>query len=77
VPENDHGDPGNMNFHRVIQLAKGEPPAPAKKYHTVVGGDTLYGIAAKYKTTVARLRALNPRYVTDSNIGIGDKVRYL
>jgi hypothetical protein len=25
VPENDHGDPGSMNFARVIQLAKGEP----------------------------------------------------
>lgn len=24
VPENDHGDPGNLNFARVIQLAKGE-----------------------------------------------------
>lgn len=24
VPENDHGDPGSMNFARVIQLAKGE-----------------------------------------------------
>ena len=23
VPENDHGDPGSMNFARVIQLAKG------------------------------------------------------
>ncbi|MDF2707064.1 MAG: hypothetical protein K0R62_2716 [Nonomuraea muscovyensis] len=30
VPENDHGDPGSMNFARVIQLAKGEtePPVP-------------------------------------------------
>jgi hypothetical protein len=25
VPENDHGDPGSLNFARVIQLAKGEP----------------------------------------------------
>jgi hypothetical protein len=24
VPENDHGDPGSMNFARVIQLAKGD-----------------------------------------------------
>jgi hypothetical protein len=24
VPENDHGDPGSMDFARVIQLAKGE-----------------------------------------------------
>jgi hypothetical protein len=25
VPENDHGDPGSLDFARVIQLAKGEP----------------------------------------------------
>ncbi|GAB2718041.1 hypothetical protein [Streptomyces bullii] len=24
VPENDHGDPGSMNFARVIQIAKGD-----------------------------------------------------
>jgi hypothetical protein len=35
VPENDHGDPGNMNFARVIQLAKDSeapatPTAPAQ-----------------------------------------------
>lgn len=31
VPENDHGDPGAMDFARIIQLAKGEsvPPKPA------------------------------------------------
>jgi hypothetical protein len=28
VPENDHGDPGSMNFARVIELAKGEVPPP-------------------------------------------------
>ncbi|MFW3474473.1 hypothetical protein [Streptomyces microflavus] len=32
VPENDHGDPGSMDFARVIALAKGsaKPTAPAK-----------------------------------------------
>ncbi|MBD9700618.1 peptidoglycan-binding protein [Streptomyces sp. ID01-12c] len=29
VPENDHGDPGSMDFGRVIELAKGGPtPTP-------------------------------------------------
>lgn len=74
VPENDHGDPGNMNFARVLELVKATSPS-AEKWHTVKAGDTLYGIAAKYSTTVTRLRALNPRYVKDSNLGIGDRVR--
>ncbi|MFJ9318240.1 hypothetical protein [Streptomyces globisporus] len=38
VPENDHGDPGSMNFARVIALAKGDtkpiPTAPPKKEET-------------------------------------------
>ncbi|WP_193777777.1 hypothetical protein [Streptomyces sp. E5N298] len=28
VPENDHGDPGSLDFARVIQLAKGDSKAP-------------------------------------------------
>jgi len=75
VPENDHGDPGGMNFPRVIQLAKARL-APAKKYHTVVDGDTLWKIATKYKTTVEKLRALNPGIKGDL-INPGDKVRYV
>ncbi|WP_330449831.1 hypothetical protein [Streptomyces anulatus] len=32
VPENDHGDPGSMDFARVIALAKGDTkPAPPKE----------------------------------------------
>ncbi|MET9701672.1 hypothetical protein [Streptomyces griseus] len=38
VPENDHGDPGSMNFARVIALAKGvskpTAPTPPKKEET-------------------------------------------
>jgi LysM repeat protein len=74
VPENDHGDPGNMNFARVLELVK-QTSAPVAKYHTVKTGDTLYGIASKYSTTVAALRKLNPRYVSDSLIGLNDKIR--
>ena len=28
VPENDHGDPGNLDFARVLQLAKGDTSTP-------------------------------------------------
>ncbi|MGV9588303.1 hypothetical protein [Streptomyces tendae] len=31
VPENDHGDPGSLNFARIIQLAKGGNAAPDKE----------------------------------------------
>lgn len=73
VPENDHGDPGNMNFARVLELAKamGEP---AKTYHTVVSGDTLYSISVKYKTTVDAIRKLNPTLKGDL-IAPDDKIR--
>lgn len=78
VPENDHGDPGRMNFARVIELAKGTITS-VKKYHTVIAGDTLYAIARKYKTTVPALRKLNPG-IKDDVIIPGDpkfgQVRY-
>ncbi|EFE65746.1 predicted protein [Streptomyces viridosporus ATCC 14672] len=41
VPENDHGDPGAMNFARVIQLAKGDEKPAAGGTYTVKSGDTL------------------------------------
>ena len=31
VPENDHGDPGSMNFARVIAIAKGQQAQPPKE----------------------------------------------
>lgn len=54
--------------------------APPKKYHTVVDGDTLWAIAERYKTTVVKLRSLNPK-VKDDVIVPGDpdtgKIRYV
>jgi len=52
------------------------PPKPAAMYHTVIKGDTLTSIAKRYGLTLAALRALNPRWRTESNLGIGDRVRY-
>lgn len=75
VPENVHGDPGKMNFPHVIDLAKliVKPPAPVAKYHTVVAGDTLWGIGQQYKVTVDKLRTLNPK-IKDDVIVPGDPV---
>jgi LysM repeat protein len=45
------------------------PPTVTKKYYTVVSGDTLAGIAAKLKTTVAKLKSVNK--LTSDTIRIG------
>lgn len=50
------------------------PPAGTTKTHTVVKGDTLTSIAAKYKTTVAKLVSLNG--LKDPNtISVGQKLK--
>ncbi len=74
VPENDHGDPGSMNFLRVIDLAKGTASTVIKT-HTVIDNETLWSISQKYGVTVDKLRALNPTIKGD-HIEPGDKVRY-
>lgn len=53
------------------------PPAPSKPVagvHTVVGGDTLWGIGRKYGLTVSDLRRLNP-WVDGDMIAPGDQIR--
>ena len=47
----------------------------AAKYHTVVKGDTLYGIANKYSTTVDQLKKLN-NGIDPSNFSVDTKIRY-
>jgi len=46
----------------------------ALKLHIVSSGDTLGGIAERYDTTVARLRALNPR-VDPHALRVGKELR--
>ena len=46
----------------------------SKKYHTIKSGDTLYGLALKYKTSlnkICRLNNIKPEKV----LQIGDKIR--
>ena len=38
VPENDHGDPGNLNFTRVLAHAAGIKPTPEKTEEPAVAG---------------------------------------
>jgi LysM repeat protein len=46
----------------------------AARLHIVSSGDTLGGIAERYDTTVARLRALNPR-VDPQALRVGQELR--
>jgi hypothetical protein len=71
VPENVHGDPGNINFKRILELAKGE----TKIYHTVVQGEWLGKIAQKYGVTIEAILKLNPAITNPNLISVGQKVR--
>lgn len=59
-----------------LSTGKATPAPTTKRYHTVARGNTLGGIAAKYKTTLAKLRQLNPQIKNVNLIKPGDKVRY-
>lgn len=65
----------------VVQGYKSEPvptdPADAIAIiYTIQKGDTLSGIAKKYKTTVQELQRLNPTIIKDVNkIGVGWKIK--
>ena len=51
------------------------PPAgPARRYYTIVAGDTFGTVAAKEGTTVAKLMALNPG-VSSNALTIGERIR--
>lgn len=49
--------------------------AAGGKYHTVVLGDTLWGIGKTYGKTVAELVALNPQIANPNLIYVGQEVR--
>jgi LysM repeat protein len=50
------------------------PSGPAKRYYTIVAGDTFGTVAAKEGTTVAKLMALNPN-VSSNALTIGQRIR--
>lgn len=56
-------------------VAKKEPAKTKAEYYKVKKGDTLSGIAKKYKTTVKNLQKLNPSIKNPNMIYVGQKVR--
>lgn len=50
-------------------------PKPTTKSYTVVSGDTLTAIAAKFKTTIAKLLALNPGISDRDEIKTGQTIK--
>lgn len=61
----------------VATVTQRPAPAPAPRlYYTVRSGDSLTSIAAKYRTTVARLLTLNPAKKSNPDaLNIGEKIR--
>jgi hypothetical protein len=80
APSADHNNPAAYGSFMIsmIQHYIALSPTFTKLFYTVVSGDTLSGIATKYRTTVARLLSFpeNAQYRDNPNlIHPGDKVR--
>lgn len=59
----------------VNELVRAPLPVAKKYYHVVKKGDTMSGIATRYRTTLGRLAQLNPSIKNLNVIGVGQKVR--
>lgn len=68
-------------YNRLVKKYFGTPapkpaPTPDKVYYKIQRGDTLTEIAVKFKTTVAKIVALNPTKIKDPDeINAGDTIR--
>ena len=59
----------------VKRVETAQPQTGKAAYHTVVQGDTLWGIARKYHLTLDELLKLNPGIKNPNLIHMGEKVR--
>ena len=58
-----------------VETVEDESTAPTVREHTVVAGDTLWGIARKYGTSVETLLSKNPQIKNPNLIAVGERVR--
>lgn len=76
---NGIANPNKIYPGQVLKLSGGSAPAASAptsaQHYTVVRGDTLSGIAQRYKTSVAALVKLNPSIKNPSLIYAGQKIR--
>lgn len=68
--------PGRARIPQVPGLIRSVAAAlaAAPVYHTIVQGDTMWNLAQKYRTTVDKLKALNPK-VDPGRLVIGSRLR--
>lgn len=59
----------------TAQTAASSTPADARRYHTVVKGESLWSIAVDYGLDLNALIALNPQIKNPNLIQVGEKVR--
>ncbi len=64
----------NLNIGQILTIPSNSGTNPNNMFmYTVKNGDTLYGIAKKYNTTVDELKKLN--YFENNNLSIGQVIR--
>ncbi len=84
----DSSEADRAEDRRIDSISKPAAPAPARKpggtsdvddgnaaWHTVASGDTASAIAARYGTTLSRLRELNPSKSDFDRLSLGEHIR--
>lgn len=84
----DTSEADRAEDRRIDSISKPAAPAPARKpggtsafddgnaaWHTVASGDTASAIAARYGTTLSRLRELNPSKSDFDRLSLGEHIR--
>lgn len=72
---NDIKSPYTIYPEQKLKIPTGAKSSSQAEYHTVVSGDTSWGIAQANHTTVAELQKLNPSIKDMSKIFPGQKIR--
>ena len=68
---------GSPEYERLSQSKRASKRgrSSSSRYHKVRAGQSLWTIARKHRTTVAKLKRLNPKLKRDDTLQPGDKIR--
>ncbi len=61
--------------YAAMMAKKKRSSRSSRRYHKVRPGESLWLIARRYKTTVSKLRKLNPKLRRSNTLQPGDKIR--